>query len=67
MKTFTLIFFSLFIYGISSAQNRVNDTHPLSQIFIIDYQNGQEVQASGDGAILFKDAFIDLVDRKSVV
>lgn len=64
MKKIALILFPLFIYSnISSAQNTVVDTHPSSQIFAIDYQSGQEILAGTDQAILFKDAFIDLVNH----
>src|SRR6202012_6127211 len=33
------------------------------QIFALNYQTGQEMQVSDDGAIAFKDAFIDLVNN----
>jgi hypothetical protein len=61
MKAFFLVIISFFVYSIGRSQGTVIDTHPSSQIFAIDYQSGQEVQAAGDQAILFKDAFINLV------
>jgi hypothetical protein len=61
MKKLSLLFFSLFICAMCNAQGQVIDRHPASQIFAIDYQSGQEIQVAGDQAILFKDAFIDLV------
>ncbi|MGN6641134.1 MAG: hypothetical protein ACTHJ8_19635, partial [Mucilaginibacter sp.] len=64
MRKIALILFPLFIYSnISSAQNTVVDTHPSSQIYAIDYQSGQETLVDYDQAILFKDAFIDLVNH----
>ena len=45
----------------SHAQNQVTDTHPAASIAIIDYQTGQTNIAVNNDAILFKDAFIDLV------
>ena len=53
--------FSLAINNISLAQNTVNDSHPGSCIFVIQNWNGNEVLANYNAAILFKDAFIDLV------
>jgi hypothetical protein len=50
----------------SRAQNPVRDTHPDATIFIVDSQSGQEVMATSDQAILFKDAFIDLVYNTSI-
>ena len=44
-----------------TAQNQVTDTHPTASIAIIDYQTGQTNSAISNDAILFKDAFIDLV------
>ena len=62
MRYIYLTFLSLFIFSsISYGQNTVTDTHPTAAIFVIDYQSGQEVAATDDQAILFKDAFIDLV------
>src|ERR1700744_5217757 len=60
MKRILLITLSLLTYTLSRAQG-VNDTHPDVQIFAIDYQSGREYAANTDQAILFKDAFIDLV------
>src|ERR1700754_3034610 len=62
MKKLSLLFFLLFSYCISKAQNVV-DTYPSAQIFAINYQTGQEVQVNSDDAIAFKNAFIDLVTR----
>src|SRR5579859_7856127 len=61
MKKFSLLILSLLVYSVGRSQGPVVDTHPASQIFAIDYQSGQEVQAAGDQAIQFKDAFVDLV------
>ncbi len=58
---FLIILFLLAINGVSNAQNPVTDTHPGSVIFAIDYSTNQEVAVATDYAILFKDAFIDLV------
>jgi WXXGXW repeat (2 copies) len=63
MKPFVLIISFLIINSICKAQNTVADTHPAATIFAIDYQSGQEVLARSDAAILFKDAFIDLVNN----
>lgn len=61
MKKLSLLILSLLIYSMGRSQGQVVDRHPSSQIFAIDYQSGQEIQVAGDQAILFKDAFIDLV------
>ena len=61
MKKLVLALFSLLIYSESRCQTQVADKHPLSQIFAINYQTGQEDPATSDQAILFKNAFIDLV------
>jgi hypothetical protein len=62
MKNFTLIvLFSLIVKTLSFGQSPVTDTHPEASIFAIDYQTGKETPANSDGAILFKDAFVDLV------
>ena len=45
----------------SRAQNQFTDTHPAASIAIINYQTGQTNFAISNDAILFKDAFIDLV------
>jgi YXWGXW repeat-containing protein len=62
MRKISLILFSLLVYQASGAQNTVTDTHPAAQIFAINPQSGQEEPVSGDEAILFKDAFINLVN-----
>jgi hypothetical protein len=62
MKKLALIIFLLAFYGVSKAQNVV-DTYPSAKIFAINYQTGQEIQADGNDAIAFKDAFIDLVNN----
>ena len=59
-----LIFICLLLSAIASvgyAQNPVNDQYPAANIFTIDYQSGQQYAATSDDAILFKDAFINLV------
>lgn len=62
MKKFILIAILLFmITSISQAQNQVVDTHPGIRISAIDYQSGNQVFVSNDQAILFKNAFIDMV------
>ncbi len=64
MKSFTLIVSFLFItISLSYAQNTVQDTHPGSDIFAIDYSTGQETLVTFDAAVLFKDALIDLVSN----
>jgi hypothetical protein len=61
MKPLFLILSFLFaIVNISNAQG-VQDTHPQSSIFAIDYSTGQQTLAGSDAAILFKDALIELV------
>jgi hypothetical protein len=62
MKHFTFIL--TLVLGLTTlvrAQNYVPDRHPEASIFAIDYQTGQEAPAMSDAAIMFKDAFIDLV------
>jgi len=54
-----LLFFAL--TGISFSQNQVRDVYPNATISVIDYQNGQQYLATSEDAILFKDAFINLV------
>jgi len=62
MKRITFALFLLFAStGISFAQNQVRDVFPNASISVIDYQNGQQYLATSDDAILFKDAFINLV------
>jgi hypothetical protein len=63
MKRFTPILLFLLLAGICQAQNSVVDTHPNATIYMLDYQSGQDVLATSDMAILFKDAFIDLVNN----
>jgi hypothetical protein len=64
MKFFTLTISFLFItISLSYAQNTVQDTHPGSDIFAIDYSTGQETLVNFDAAVLFKDALIDLVSN----
>ena len=58
-----IIIFFLTINSISKAQVTVVDTHPNSSIFVIDYSTGQETPGNYDAAILFKDAFIELVSN----
>lgn len=60
MKRFFLFAICVLTYTVTRAQG-VTDTHPDAQILAIDYQSGQEYPANSDQAILFKDAFIDLV------
>ena len=59
---FTVLFLAI-ACGVCSAQNQVTDTHPTAVIYVVDPQSGQEVLAQDDAAILFKDAFIDLVSN----
>jgi len=67
MKSFNLIVLFLAVTcGICSAQSQVTDTHPTAAIYVVDPQSGQEVLAQDDAAILFKDAFIDLVSNTSI-
>ena len=59
-----LIFTLLLLFtltGISYAQGPVRDAYPAANIFVIDFQSGQQYQATSDDAILFKDAFVNLV------
>ena len=64
MKPFILILSCLFAVNCPSlAQNTVVDTHPTASIFAIDYSTGQEVPATYDAAILFKNSLIDLVSN----
>jgi hypothetical protein len=67
MKSLSFIlFFTIASYSVCSAQNQVVDTHPTAIIYAIDPQTGQEAMAQSDDAILFKDAFIDLVSNTIV-
>jgi hypothetical protein len=62
MKHFIfLISFLFVITGASYAQSNVTDSHPEVGIYVIDYSTGQKIQVNYDTAILFKDAFVDLV------
>lgn len=62
MRHVTLIISFIFaITGICSAQAPVIDKYPTATIYVIDQQTGQEVLAQNDAAVLFKNAFIDLV------
>ncbi|WP_461452364.1 YXWGXW repeat-containing protein [Mucilaginibacter sp.] len=64
MKSLNLIILFLAITcGLCHAQGQVADTHPAAIIYIVDPQSGQEVLAQGDAAVLFKDAFVDLVSN----
>jgi hypothetical protein len=49
------------LINVSYAQNQVRDVFPNASISVIDYQSGQQVPVNTDDAILFKDAFINLV------
>src|ERR1700743_80465 len=63
-KTFFFIVMLLFaITSASRAQPPVVDKYPEATIYIIDPQTGQEVLAQNDDAVLFKNAFIDLVNN----
>jgi len=57
------ISFLLALTSISCAQGQVPDTHPRAHIFVIDPQSGQEVPATSDPAILFKNSLVDLVSN----
>ncbi|HTK21983.1 MAG TPA: YXWGXW repeat-containing protein [Mucilaginibacter sp.] len=62
MKRITPIVLLLFLLSnVSHAQNQVRDVFPNASISVIDYQSGQQVPVNTDDAILFKDAFINLV------
>ena len=64
MKHFFLsLSFLLAVTTASHAQATVADTHPESTIQTIDYNSGNEVPNTSDAAILFKDAFIELVSH----
>ena len=63
MKQFILILSLASIIGISRAQEVVIDRYPTSTIYALDYQTNHEVVVSNDGAILFKNAFIALVEK----
>jgi len=64
MKSFNLIILFLAVNcGLCCAQGQVTDIHPTAAIYVVDPQSGQEVLAQDDAAILFKDAFIDLVSN----
>ncbi len=64
MKYLSLVTFFLIAFNSTSfAQNPVTDTHPSAAIYTIDYSSGQEIQAFGGDAVLFKDAFIELVSN----
>jgi hypothetical protein len=62
MKPLSFTFLLLFtLAGISYGQDPVRDAYPAASIFVIDFQSGQQYQATTDAAILFKDAFVNLV------
>ncbi|HVS94753.1 MAG TPA: YXWGXW repeat-containing protein, partial [Mucilaginibacter sp.] len=61
MKKLTLVILPLLAFQLSRAQ--VTDTHPAAEIYAINYQNGQEERVNSEQAILFKDAFINLVNH----
>ena len=63
MRSFILTTFFSIAVGCAFAQAPVFDTHPQANIYIIDPQTNQEVLGQGGDAILFKDAFIDLVNN----
>ncbi len=64
MKPFIFtISFLLAAASFGYSQNTVQDTHPGSDIFAIDYSTGQETLVTFDAAVLFKDALIDLVSN----
>ena len=68
MKFFTLAFSLLLAISFTAyAQNGVPDNYPTAKIYIVDAQNGQEVLANSDTAILFKNALIDLVTNTIIV
>jgi len=61
MKPLIFITSLLFaVIGVCKAQN-VTDTHPGGKIYVTDHQSAQSILATSDPAILFKDAFIELV------
>ena len=63
-KTFLFIVTLLFVVtSASRAQPPVVDKYPEATIYIIDPQSGQEVLTQNDDAVLFKNAFIDLVNN----
>jgi hypothetical protein len=62
MKRITPVLLLLFLLiNVSYAQDQVRDVFPNASISVIDYQSGQQVPVGTDDAILFKDAFINLV------
>lgn len=63
MKQFICIFSLLLTISVCRAQDVVVDRHPTATIYAIDYQTDREVPATSDGAILFKNAFIKLVEQ----
>jgi hypothetical protein len=67
MKSILLAVLILLTFtSIGYAQGGVADTHPNSYIYAFDYASGQSVPIATDGAILFKDAIIDLVSNTPI-
>jgi len=60
----TILFF-IAVISTSKAQQPVVDRFPNVQIYVIDSQSGEEVPATSDAAILFKDALVALVRSTS--
>jgi hypothetical protein len=61
MKKILSALFVLTFCSISYSQDTIADRYPYAKIYVIDPQSNQEVEVATDTAILFKDAFIDLV------
>jgi WXXGXW repeat (2 copies) len=66
MKLSTPIVLLLFALGSRCLAQPVVDTHPNSTVYAIDYSTGQEALATSDAAILFKDAYIELVSNTTM-
>jgi hypothetical protein len=66
MKLSTVIVLLIFASGSRCLAQPVVDTHPNSTIYAIDYSTGQEALAASDAAVLFKDAYIELVSNTTM-
>lgn len=62
MKLLSFTLFLLFtLTGFSYGQGLVRDAYPAASISVIDFRSGQQYPVTSDDAILFKDAFVNLV------
>src|SRR5215469_5823391 len=61
MKAFFTAIFAIALFSTTVVKAQAPDPYPRAKIYINDQQSGQQVEATDDLAIQFKNALIDLV------